>query len=110
MNEDSTAWQAYAEIHRSTDPQSIDSSLARDEALGCCFDDVLACSVADDGQFVPRRFQSLCRNRFPKQLRRREIDAHRFAVHRGGAAANSEPLRLYLRRQMHSSGSRSINS
>src|SRR5258708_21083153 len=84
MSESDPAWQFFAALQREADPQSIDRSSARDEALDVVLDEVLT-DPAPDGELVRKRYYSLCRNRLSKNKHRRALDRRRFrASHRRG--------------------------
>ena len=78
------AWQFYAALQSEADPQSVDRSWARDEALGVILHEV-ATDRAPDGDLVRKRYYSLCRNRLSKRKHRRALDRGRFrGTHRRG--------------------------
>lgn len=84
MNECNPAWQLFAALQSEADPQSVDRSLARDEALDTVLDEVLT-DPAPDKDLVRKRFYSLCRNRLSKHNHRRALDRDRSrATHRRG--------------------------
>jgi hypothetical protein len=84
MSESDPAWQFFAALQREADPQSIDRSSARDEALDVVLDEVLT-GPAPDGDLVRKRYYSLCRNRLSKNKHRRALDWRRFrGTHRRG--------------------------
>jgi hypothetical protein len=84
MSESDTAWQFFAALQGEADPQSVDRSSARDEALDVVLDEVLA-DPAPDGDLVRKRYYSLCRNRLSKHKHRRALDRRRLrASHRRG--------------------------
>lgn len=87
MSEDGNpAWQAFAALQCEADPQSIDRSTARDEALDVVLDEIVS-APATDQDAIRKRFYSLCRNRLSKQNNRRAIDRRRFrGTHRRGGA------------------------
>jgi hypothetical protein len=92
MEENSPAWASYAQIQLSNDPESIDKSLARDEALDAVLNDIVADPTAGT-ESTTRRFYSLCRNRLSKQRRRRQIDSLPFKSdrRRGGWNGGARP-------------------
>lgn len=84
MSECDPAWQFFAALQGEADPQSIDRSLARDEALDVVLDEVLT-DPAPDGDLVRKRYYSLCRNRLSKLNNRRALDRLRCrGTHRRG--------------------------
>jgi len=86
MSESDPAWQLFAALQSEADPQSIDRSLARDEALDTLLDEVVA-DPAPDWGLVRKRFFSLCRNRLSKHSHRRVLQQRRFrASHRRNGA------------------------
>jgi hypothetical protein len=76
MSESDPAWQFFAALQSEADPQSIDRSLARDEAIDVVLDEVLT-DPAPDGDLVRKRYYSLCRNRLSKCKHRRALDRRR---------------------------------
>jgi hypothetical protein len=84
MSESDPAWQFFAALQGEADPQSIDRSSARDEALDVVLDEVLA-DPAPDGDLVRKRYYSLCRNRLSKLNNRRAVERCRCrGTHRRG--------------------------
>ena len=85
MSEDGNpAWQAFAALQCEADPQSIDRSSARDEALDVVLDEIVS-DPAMDQDTLRKRYYSLCRNRLSKLNNRRAIDRRRFrGTHRRG--------------------------
>ena len=84
MSDSNSASQLFAALQAKADPQSIDRSLARDEALDAVLDEVLTNPVPDK-DLVRKRFHSLCRNRLSKYSHRRALDRQRGrATHRRG--------------------------
>jgi hypothetical protein len=82
MSECLPAWQFFAALQSESDPQSIDKSSARDEALDVVLREVLA-DPAPDRDLVRRRYDSLRRNRLSKANNRRAIDRlHCRSTHR----------------------------
>jgi hypothetical protein len=78
------AWQFFAALQSQPDPQSIDRSLARDEALDVVLDELVR-DPAPDERLLQKRFYSLCRNRLSKQNNRRALDRRRVrGTHRRG--------------------------
>ncbi len=78
------AWQFFAALQSEADPQSIDRSLARDEALDVVLDEIKSDRVTDDAP-LRKRYYSLCRNRLSKQNNRRALDRRRVrGTHRRG--------------------------
>jgi hypothetical protein len=78
------AWQFFAALQDEADPQSIDRSLAREEALDAVLDEIVS-DPAPDQNLLRKRFYSLCRNRLSKQTNRRMMDRGRAkATHRRG--------------------------
>lgn len=76
MSECIPAWQFFAALQSESDPQSVDRSSARDEALDVVLDEVLA-DPAPDGELVRKRYYSLRRNRLSKLNNRRALDRFR---------------------------------
>jgi hypothetical protein len=76
MDIDDPLWVTFSKLQNSPDPQTIDKSLAREEALNAVLEDVLTASNLDAGR-VSKRFRSVCRNRLSKQRLRRTIDRDR---------------------------------
>src|SRR5207244_813359 len=86
MSECDPAWQFFAALQDEAEPQSIDRSSARDEALDVVLDEVLA-DPAPDGDLVRKRYYSLCRNRLSKLNNRRVLDMLRCrGTHRRGGS------------------------
>src|SRR3989442_949691 len=86
MHEHSPAWQFFAALQGEADPQSIDRSSARDEALDVVLDEVLA-EPAGEGDLIQKQYYSLCRNRLSKLNNRRSLDRLRFrGTHRRGGS------------------------
>ena len=84
MSHSNFAWRFFAALQGEADPQSIDRSLSRDEALDVVLDEVLADSVPDK-DLLRKRFHSLCRNRLSKYRHRRALDSYRSrGTHRRG--------------------------
>jgi hypothetical protein len=84
MSECNPAWQFFASLQGEADPQSIDRSSARDEALDVVLDEVLT-DPAPDGDLLRKRYFSLCRNRLSKLKNRRALDRLRSrGTHRRG--------------------------
>ena len=85
MSEDGNpAWQAFAALQCEADPQSIDRSSARDEALDVVLDEIVS-DPAMDQDTLRKRYYSLCRNRLSKLNNRRAIDRRRCrGTHRRG--------------------------
>jgi hypothetical protein len=84
MSDGIPAWQLFAVLQGETDPQSIDRSSARDEALDVVLAEVLT-DPAPDENLVRKRYYSLCRNRLSKHKHRRALDRRRFrGSHRRG--------------------------
>ena len=84
MSDGNPAWQFFAALQGEADPQSIDRSLARDEALDAVLDEILTDPVQDK-DLIRKRFHSLCRNRLSKYRHRRALDRHRDrGTHRRG--------------------------
>jgi hypothetical protein len=84
MSDDNPAWQLFAALQNEADPQSIDRSTARDEALDVVLDEIVSAPVTNEIT-VRKRYYSLCRNRLSKQINRRAIDRRRFrSTHRRG--------------------------
>ncbi len=84
MSESYPTWQLFTALEGEADPQSIDRSSARDEALDVVLDEILA-DPAPDGDLVRKRYYSLCRNRLSKCKHRRALDRGRFrGSHRRG--------------------------
>jgi hypothetical protein len=84
MSDGNPAWQYYSALQAEADPQSIDRSLARDEALDAVLDDVAGDTVTDEA-LLRKRYYSLCRNRLSKQNNRHALDRRRVrATHRRG--------------------------
>jgi len=84
MNDGNPAWQFYTALQAEADPQSIDRSLARDEALDAVLNEVAGNTVTDEAR-LRKRYYSLCRNRFSKQNNRRALDRRRVrGTHRRG--------------------------
>jgi hypothetical protein len=80
------AWQVFAALQSHSDPQSVDRSLARDEALDAVLDDIVS-APAPDERAVQKRYYSLCRNRLSKQKNRRALDRSRSrGTHRRGGS------------------------
>jgi hypothetical protein len=102
MEENSPAWASYAQIQLSNDPESIDKSLARDEALDAVLNDIVADPTAGT-ESTTRRFYSLCRNRLSKQRRRRQIDRLPFKSdrRRGGVEFGGAPTTLAAHDPLH---------
>jgi len=90
MSDGNPAWQFFAALQAEADPQSIDRSSARDEALDAILDDVLA-DPAPDKDLVRKRYYSLCRNRLSKYHHRRALDKlrGRCTHRRGGTDSGS---------------------
>jgi len=90
MSESDPAWQLFAALQGEAEPQSVDRSSARDEALDVVLDEVLG-DPALDADMVRKRYYSLCRNRLSKHNSRRALDRRRFrGTHRrGGIDAGS---------------------
>ena len=84
MNTSDPAWQVIAALQSEADPQSIDRSSARDEALDVVLDEIVS-NPAVDRDLLRKRFYSLCRNRLSKHNNRRALDRRRFrGTHRRG--------------------------
>jgi hypothetical protein len=84
MNNENPCWQLFATLQREGDPQSIDRSLARDEAFDVVLDEIVR-DAARDPHLLRKRFQSLYRNRLTKQNNRRAlIRRHYRGTHRRG--------------------------
>jgi hypothetical protein len=84
MSESDPTWQFFAALQIEADPQSVDRSSARDEALDAILGEVLA-GRTQDGNLVRKRYYSLCRNRLSKRKHRRALDWDRFrSSHRRG--------------------------
>ena len=84
MSESDPSWQFFAALQGEADPQSIDRSSARDEALDVVLAEVLT-DPAPDGDLVRKRYYSLCRNRLSKRKHRCVLDRRRFrGSHRRG--------------------------
>lgn len=92
MSENDPAWQFFAALQDEADPQSIDRSLARDEALDVVLDEIVS-DPATDQHLLRKRFYSLCRNRLSKQTNRRVLDWRRSrGTHRRGGADSGAVL------------------
>ena len=76
MTASDPAWEFFAAVQSEADPQSIDRSTARDEALDVVLAEVVT-HPATDGELVRKRFYSLCRNRLSKRVHRRALDLSR---------------------------------
>ena len=84
MTASNPAWQLFADLQNESDPQTIDRSSARDEALDVVLDEVLM-NPASDKNLICKRFYSLCRNRLSKHIHRRALDRCRsHGTHRRG--------------------------
>jgi hypothetical protein len=84
MNDNDPPWQLFATIQREPDPQSVDRSLARDEAIDVVLDEIARDPAADKDP-IQKRFYSLSRNRLSKQNNRRAlIRRHYRGTHRRG--------------------------
>lgn len=84
MSDGNPAWQLFAALQNEADPQSIDRSSARDEALDVVLDEIVSAPVADEST-IRKRYYSLCRNRLSKQNNRRSVDRRRNrGTHRRG--------------------------
>jgi len=84
MSESDSSWQFFAALQGEADPQSIDRSSARDEALDVVLGELLT-GPAPDGDLVRKRYHSLCRNRLSKLKNRRALDRRRCrSTHRRG--------------------------
>jgi DNA-binding CsgD family transcriptional regulator len=84
MTTSDPAWQFFAALQREADPQSIDRSLARDEALDVILNEIVS-DPAPDQDLLRKRFYSLCRNRLSKHNNRRALDRRRSkSTHRQG--------------------------
>ena len=57
MSECNPAWQFFAALQSEADPQSIDRSLARDEALDVVLDEILADQRPPDEHLIRKRFR-----------------------------------------------------
>lgn len=77
MNDTDPPWQFFSALQRESDPQSIDRSLARDEALDAVLDEIIRDPEADK-DLLRKRFDSLRRNRFSKQSNRRTLIKRQF--------------------------------
>jgi hypothetical protein len=86
MSDENPTWQFFATLQRESDPQSIDRSLARDEALDVVLDEIIR-NPATDKDLLRKRFCSLRRNRLSKQNNRHALLRRRFrgTQRRGGA-------------------------
>jgi len=73
MSDRIPAWLFFADLQSEADPQSIDRSSARDEALDVVLDEVIA-NPDPDGELVRKRYYSLRRNRLSKLNNRRALD------------------------------------
>jgi hypothetical protein len=73
MTASDPAWQFFAALQSQSDPQSVDRSLARDEALDVVLDELVSDPTPDE-HLLQKRFYSLCRNRLSKQNNRRALD------------------------------------
>jgi hypothetical protein len=92
MTASNPAWQLFAALQREPDPQSIDRSLGREEALDVVLDEVVK-GPATDTNSVRKRFYSLCRNRLSKQNHRRAVDRRRFrSSYRSGGSDSGTVL------------------
>ncbi len=102
MEENSPAWVSFAQIQCSEDPELVDKSLARDEALDAVLNDIVADATVGV-ESTTRRFYSLCRNRLSKQRRRRQIDSLPFNSdrRRGGAEFGGAPTTLVAHDPLH---------
>jgi hypothetical protein len=76
MSDANPAWQLFAALQNEGDPQSIDRSNARDEALDVVLDEIVSAPVTDEIT-IRKRYYSLCRNRLSKLNNRRAIDRRR---------------------------------
>jgi DNA-binding CsgD family transcriptional regulator len=76
MSEGNPAWPFYSALQAEADPQSIDRSFARDEALEVVLDEVAGAEMTDEA-LLRKRYFSLCRNRLSKQNNRRAVDRRR---------------------------------
>jgi hypothetical protein len=92
MSKSDPAWQFFAALQSEADPQSIDRSSARDEALDVVLDEVLT-DPAPDGELIRKRYYSLCRNRLSKYKHRRALDRRRSRdTHRRGGTDSGSVL------------------
>jgi hypothetical protein len=87
------SWQFFYALQREDDPNSVDRSLARDEALGVILDEI-ANNVAADQDFLRIRFQSLRRSRISKENKPRALIQRHFrgTRRRGGVEFGNELL------------------
>jgi hypothetical protein len=84
MNASYPAWRFFASLQSESNPQSVDQSSARDEALDVVLHEIVS-NRSTDEDFLRRRYCSLCRNRLTKYNHRRALDRHRFrGTHRRG--------------------------
>ena len=84
MTASDPAWQFFAALQSQSDPQSVDRSLARDQALDAVLDEIIS-APAPNEDALQKRYYSLCRNRLSKQNNRRALDRRRSrATHRRG--------------------------
>jgi hypothetical protein len=80
-------WDAYAELQSSRDPEDIDETSARDDALTNILEQLARTpGIAPD--LIRRRFRNLGRNRIAKFR-------HRRALHRSFYEANTRPAGRY---------------
>lgn len=87
-------WTTFAVLQGCTEPQSIDQSLGREEALTEVLGDIISNpSISEDR--IHRRFATLSRNRSSKYRHRRNLerDWARPSHKRGGRYFGSSPLR-----------------
>ena len=93
-NHSSVRWTAFAALQESTEPQSIDQSLGREEALTEVLGDIIGNSSISEDR-IRRRFATLSRNRTSKYRHRRNLerDSARSSYRRGGRYFGSSPLR-----------------
>lgn len=84
MKKHDPAWDLFTALQRTPDSQSIDQTIARDEALDAVLDD-MSSDHSSDSSIVWKRYYSLCKNRLSKQKNRRVIHRRRSrCTHRRG--------------------------
>ena len=86
-------WTTFAALQERTEPQSIDQSLGREEALTEVLGDIIGNpSISEDR--IRRRFATLSRNRTSKYRHRRNLerDSARPSHRRGGRYLESSSL------------------
>ena len=86
-------WTVFARLQEDTEPNSIEQSLGREEALDEVLDEIVANpSISEDR--ICRRFRSLSRNRRAKYSHRRCLEQNRVrpSCRRGGRDFGSSSL------------------